>query len=252
MTASGGRRRDGGVRVASLGRDVVLAVGLVGICLGGAAVFVKAAVETGGDAPVLPIATVLLLAAGVALARWSITPSLRRTTGRRPVPPGPVWPGTSAPCAPPEAESEAARLPEVDSDALDHAGVDADGFEHTVAALCARDGCPQVEVVGGAGDLGADVIATTADGLRVVIQCKHYGEGNRVGSQDLQRFGGTCFAVHEADVAIVVTTSDFTAPATEYAAACDIVCVDGDGLAAWTESLTPPPWDAAAAVRAEE
>ncbi|WP_404961433.1 restriction endonuclease [Streptomyces sp. 147326] len=50
--------------------------------------------------------------------------------------------------------------------------MDADGFEHTVAALCARDGCPQVEVVGGTGALGADVIATMADGVRVVIQCK--------------------------------------------------------------------------------
>ncbi|MGW0751366.1 restriction endonuclease [Streptomyces sp. NPDC002587] len=136
-------------------------------------------------------------------------------------------------------------------DALDHTAVDADGFEHTVAALCARDGCPHVEVVGGAGDLGADVIATTAEGLRVVLQCKHYGEGNRVGSQDLQRFGGTCFAVHEADVAVVVTTSAFTAPAAEYAAACAIVCVDGDGLAAWTESRTPPPWEATATARAE-
>ncbi|MFF3675286.1 restriction endonuclease [Streptomyces sp. NPDC002120] len=221
-------------------------MGLVGICLGGAAVFVKAAVETDGDAPVLPIATALLLAAGVALARWSITPSLRRATGRRPGPPGPMGPPAAAP------EPQTARLPEVDSDALDHTAVDADGFEHTVAALCARDGCPQVEVVGGAGDLGADVIATTADGLRVVIQCKHYGEGHRVGSQDLQRFGGTCFAVHEADVAIVVTTSDFTAPATEYAATCDIICVDGESLAAWTESLTPPPWATATALRTEE
>ncbi|MEU9161349.1 restriction endonuclease [Streptomyces sp. NPDC048424] len=235
-----------------MGRDVVLAVGLVGICIGGAAVFVKAAVETGGGVPVLPIATVLLLAAGVALARWSIVPGPYGSTLRRSVPPGPMGLDAPPPCAPSAAEPEAVGLPEVDSNALDHTAVDADGFEHTVAALCARDGCPQVEVVGGAGDLGADVIATTADGLRVVIQCKHYGEGNRVGSQDLQRFGGTCFAVHEADVAIVVTTSDFTAPATEYAAACDIVCVDGDGLAAWTESLTPPPWDApATAARAE-
>ncbi|MER6313188.1 restriction endonuclease [Streptomyces sp. NPDC001581] len=220
-----------------MGRDVVLAVGLVGICLGGAAVFVKAAVET-GRVPVLPIVTVLVLAAGAALARWSVAPGLRRTPVRQPGSRGP-------------AEPEADCLPEVDSGALDHTAVDADGFEHTVAALCVRDGCPQVEVVGGAGDLGADVIATTADGLRVVIQCKHYGEGNRVGSQDLQRFGGTCFAVHEADAAIVVTTSDFTAPATEYAAACDIVCVDGDGLAAWTESLIPPPWETATA-RAQE
>ncbi|MEU9081319.1 restriction endonuclease [Streptomyces sp. NPDC048357] len=229
-----------------MGRDVVLAVGLVGICLGGAAVFVKAAVETDGGIPVLPIVTVLLLAAGVALARWSIVPGQRRPTARRPGPPGPMGPDEPLPCAPTTPEPESACLPEVDSGALDHTAADADGFEHTVAALCARDGCPQVEVVGGAGDLGADVIVTTADGLRVVIQCKRYGEGNRVGSQDLQRFGGTCFAVHEADVAIVVTTSDFTAPAAEYAAACDIVCVDGEGLAAWTESLTPPPWDAAA------
>ncbi|MDX3533769.1 restriction endonuclease [Streptomyces sp. MB09-01] len=223
-----------------MGRDVVLAVGLVGICLGGAAVFVRAAVET-GRVPVLPIVTVIVLAVGVALARWSIAPGLRRSPVRRPSARGP---------AEQHLTPEAACLPEVDSGALDHTAVDADGFEHTVAALCARDGCPQVEVVGGAGDLGADVIATTADGLRVVIQCKHYGEGNRVGSQDLQRFGGTCFAVHEADVAVVVTTSDFTAPAAEYADACNIVCVDGDALAAWTESQTPPPWEAAA-VRAE-
>ncbi|MFG2989510.1 restriction endonuclease [Streptomyces sp. NPDC048257] len=250
MKASGGRRREGGVRVASMGRDVVLAVGLVGACLGGAAVFVKTAAETGGGIPVVPIVIVLLLAAGVALARWGIAPGLRRSTTCRPRPHGPMEPGAPAPCACSAADVETtAILPEVDADALDHTAVDADGFEHTVAALCARDGCPQVEVVGGAGDLGADVIATTADGLRVVIQCKHYGEGNRVGSQDLQRFGGTCFAVHEADVAVVVTTSEFTAPAMEYAAACDIVCVDGDALAAWTELRTPPPWGAAAEAR---
>ncbi|MFJ3514577.1 MULTISPECIES: restriction endonuclease [unclassified Streptomyces] len=250
MAATGGRRRGGGVRVTSMGRDLVLAVGLVGICLGGAAVFVKAAVETGGGVPVLPVVTVLLLAAGVALARWSISPGLRRSTACTPSPRGPMGPGAPASGASPAAEPQTTDLPEVDSSALDHTTVDADGFEHTVAALCARDGCPQVEVVGGAGDLGADVIATTADGLRVVIQCKHYGEGNRVGSQDLQRFGGTCFAVHEADVAVVVTTSEFTAPAAEYAAACDIVCVDGDGLAAWTQTHTPPPWTAASAARA--
>ncbi len=263
MTVSRGRRREGGNGAASVGRDVVLAVGLVGICLGGAAVFVRTAAVAGGGVPVMPIVTVIVLAAGVALARWSVAPGRRRSPARwrgsdargSGGPDGPLGPGAPSPCAPPaagaEAVPEAAGLPEVGSDALDHSAVDADGFEHAVAALAARDGCPQVEVVGGAGDLGADVIATTAEGLRVVIQCKHYGEGNRVGSQDLQRFGGTCFAVHEADVAVVVTTSAFTTPAAEYAAACDIVCVDGDALAAWTESRTPPPWEAAATVRAE-
>lgn len=93
MAATGGRRRGGGVRVTSMGRDLVLAVGLVGICLGGAAVFVKAAVETGGGVPVLPVVTVLLLAAGVALARWSISPGLRRSTACPPSPRGPMGPG---------------------------------------------------------------------------------------------------------------------------------------------------------------
>ncbi|MFJ4776617.1 restriction endonuclease [Streptomyces sp. NPDC088762] len=255
MAVPRGRRRDGGDGPASVGRDLVLAVGLVGICLGGSAVFVRTAAVAGGGIPVMPIVTTVVLAAGVALARWSVAPGPRRSPARAPGPRGPVGWGAPSGCSGPAAAAqtvpEVAVLPEVSSDALDHTGVDADGFEHTVAALCARDGCPQVEVVGGAGDLGADVIATTAEGLRVVIQCKHYGEGNRVGSQDLQRFGGTCFAVHEADVAVVVTTSAFTAPAVEYAAACGITCIDGDALEAWTESRTPPPWEAAAAARTE-
>ncbi|MFK4865767.1 restriction endonuclease [Streptomyces sp. CSMPJR101] len=121
--------------------------------------------------------------------------------------------------------------------------LDPDAFERTVADLCLRDGCGDVEVVGGAGDLGADVTAVTPDGRRLIVQCKRYGETNKVGSQDLQRFGGTCFTVHEADVAVVVTTSDFTAPALEYAEQCGILCVNGDELSAWHDGSGPRPWD---------
>ncbi|MEV2211663.1 restriction endonuclease [Streptomyces sp. NPDC050997] len=116
-------------------------------------------------------------------------------------------------------------------------------FEEAVAALCERDGCSYVEVVGGAGDLGADILAVAPDGRRVVIQCKRYGGGHRVGSQDLQRFGGTCFTVHEADLAVVVTTSDFTAPAVEYAEQCEIVCWDGQALGEWSACTGPAPWE---------
>ncbi|MFF9624517.1 restriction endonuclease [Streptomyces griseosporeus] len=126
--------------------------------------------------------------------------------------------------------------------AYDYEALDADEFEQAVAELCARDGCTGVEVVGGAGDLGADVLAVAPDGRRVVIQCKRYEDGHRVGSQDLQRFGGTCYTVHEADVAALVTTSDFTAPAVEYAEHCGIVCVDGAALRAWQEGTGPAPW----------
>ncbi|MEV6682089.1 restriction endonuclease [Streptomyces erythrochromogenes] len=218
-------------RSGSLGRDAVLALGLLGTGIAGVVAFVKAAAATdGGRLPVAPVAALSVLLLGALLAKWSFAP----VRGRARVPRPPAY-------AEPPAE-----LPDVGGDALDHAAVDADGFEHTVAALCARDGCTSVEVVGGAGDLGADVLATTADGRRVVLQCKHYAEDNRVGSQDLQRFGGTCFAVHEADVAVIVTTSSFTAPAAEYADACGIVRVDGEGLAAWTELGAPPPWEPAA------
>ncbi|MFJ4031525.1 restriction endonuclease [Streptomyces griseoluteus] len=121
--------------------------------------------------------------------------------------------------------------------------LDPDAFERAVADLCLRDGCRDVEVVGGAGDLGADVTAVTPDGRRLIVQCKRYCETNKVGSQDLQRFGGTCFTVHEADIAVVVTTSDFTAPALEYAEQCGILCVNGDELSAWRDGTGPRPWD---------
>ncbi|MFE6161197.1 restriction endonuclease [Streptomyces sp. NPDC056486] len=129
----------------------------------------------------------------------------------------------------------------------EYAELDPDGFEHAIADLCVRDDCQEVEVVGGACDLGADVIAITSDGLRIVIQCKRYGDANKVGSQDLQRFGGTCFTVHEADIAVLVTTSDFTAPALEYAQQCGIVCVNGEGLDAWLHGTGPSPWEGAGA-----
>ncbi|MER6347336.1 restriction endonuclease [Streptomyces sp. NPDC001595] len=132
----------------------------------------------------------------------------------------------------------------VDYAGVDYAGLDPYEFEQAIADLCVRDGCSRVEVVGGAGDLGADVVASTPDGRRLVIQCKRYGDDNKVGSQELQRFGGTCFTVHEADVAVVVTTSDFTAPAEEYAAQCGIVCVNHECLRAWSEGLAAGPWAA--------
>ncbi|MFG3136708.1 restriction endonuclease [Streptomyces sp. NPDC048211] len=139
-------------------------------------------------------------------------------------------------------EPEPAEPEEPEGEAADYAALDADGFEDAVAALCERDGCRDVQVVGGAGDLGADVIATAPDGRRLVVQCKCYGPATKVGSQDLQRFGGTCYAVHEADIAVCVTTSAYTGPALDYAEQCAILCLDGDELTAWSEGSAPPPW----------
>ncbi|PPS86954.1 hypothetical protein BZZ08_03028 [Streptomyces sp. MH60] len=125
----------------------------------------------------------------------------------------------------------------------EHEELSPDEFEEAIADLCRRDGCTEVEVVGGAGDLGADVLAVAPDGRRVVIQCKRYGDDNKVGSQDLQRFGGTCYTVHGADVAVLVTSSDFTTPAADYAEWCGIVCVNEEQLRDWCEGGGPAPWE---------
>lgn len=114
-------------------------------------------------------------------------------------------------------------------------------FEHAVAFLCQRDGCHGVQVVGGAGDLGADVTATAPDGRRIVIQCKRYGPTTKVGSPDLQRFGGTCYSVHGAQVAAVVTTSVFTQPAVTYGVHHGIRLFDNGALAGWASRTGPAP-----------
>lgn len=120
-------------------------------------------------------------------------------------------------------------------------------FEHAIAYLCQRDGCTDVQVVGGAGDLGADVIATAPTGHRIVIQCKRYGPTHKVGSPDAQRFGGTCYTVHGAHIPVMVTTSTFTQQAAAYAVAQRIRLYDAQALAGWASQTGPAPWHRATA-----
>ncbi|WP_333773493.1 restriction endonuclease [Streptomyces sp. IBSBF 3136] len=225
----------------------------------------RTAAQAAQRRPVWAIILLLLASAAVVAChrgrqRWSARRALRRATEaledaaqtaadvlREPAvataplePAGP--PMTPAPGGVPEEKTlllDAAVVPP----AMDYAVLDPEEFERAIAELCARDGCTEVEVVGGAGDLGADVLALTPTGHRLVVQCKRYGEGNRVGSQDLQRFGGTCFTVHEADVAVLVTTAEFTAPALEYAEQCGILCMDAEALTAWHLGTGPRPWE---------
>lgn len=107
------------------------------------------------------------------------------------------------------------------------------GFEQHVAGLLARSGASHVRVAGGAGDLGADVIALDQYGRTVVVQCKRYNSRHKVGSEDMQRFVGTARPHHRADVALFVTSSRFTRPALAYAAQHDVVTVDGVALNRW-------------------
>jgi restriction system protein len=115
-------------------------------------------------------------------------------------------------------------------------------FENALALLCVRDGCRDVDVTGRSGDLGADVIGYSPDGAKVVLQAKRYATTNKVTGPDLQRFGGTCFTVHRADIAAVVTTSTFTKAARDYALLAGIRLVDATALTAWATRTGPPPW----------
>ncbi|WP_370468458.1 restriction endonuclease [Streptacidiphilus sp. P02-A3a] len=115
-------------------------------------------------------------------------------------------------------------------------------FEHALADLCRRDGCTQVTVVGGAGDLGADVLATTPDGRRMVIQAKRYALTNKVGSPEVQKVGGTYAVVHRAQLAAVVTTSGYTRAAVDYAARAGIRLYGQWELAGWAARTGPAPW----------
>ncbi|MFJ5926572.1 restriction endonuclease [Kitasatospora sp. NPDC092948] len=91
-------------------------------------------------------------------------------------------------------------------------------FEHLVADLLVRDGFSVKQRGGGPNDQGADVIAMCPAGQRFVVQCKHTSVNARVGTPDLQRFKGTAWDVHSADVALVVTNSGFSRNAKAFAA----------------------------------
>lgn len=107
-------------------------------------------------------------------------------------------------------------------------------FERTIAKLARRDGYAIERARGGAGDLGADVIAIAPDGTtRVIIQCKHTRTDATIGSPALQRLNGTARQVHQADVVVIVTNGSFTAPAEEFARSQNIALVARSNLKDW-------------------
>ncbi|MEU8764603.1 restriction endonuclease [Streptomyces sp. NPDC048659] len=108
------------------------------------------------------------------------------------------------------------------------------GFEQTVAAFARRDGYQVLRDGGGARDLGADVIAVTPDGQRIVVQCKHrQGGRGKVGSPDIQTLNGTARPEHNADLVVAVTNGTFTKPAAEFARNHDIHLLDAAHLKRW-------------------
>jgi restriction system protein len=130
----------------------------------------------------------------------------------------------------------------VPTNLADYLAADPDQFEQQTAALCHRDGCTRVRVVGGAGDLAADVLATTPGGKRILIQCKRYATHNKVSSDHVQRVNGTYRDIHRCEQAAIVTTSSYTIDAIRLARRVGIRLYDGADLARWARG-GQPPWN---------
>ncbi|MFY1702447.1 MULTISPECIES: restriction endonuclease [Micromonospora] len=120
-------------------------------------------------------------------------------------------------------------------------GMTGSEFEHWFARLMEASGFRDVQVRGGAGDRGADVVAKTPDGRRVVVQCKRQSLHNRVGSAAIQRFAGTCRDIHGGQLCMIVTNGFFTAgDGVRLAQQLDILLIDRRALEAWAWTRVPP------------
>ena len=103
-------------------------------------------------------------------------------------------------------------------------------FESAVGDILRRNGYRSVKRVGKSGDLSADLWCRDHKGRSVVVQCKRYSPGSRIGSRDIQEFIGMMTVHHRAERGIFVTTSEFTQPAISLARRHGIMLVDGRGL----------------------
>ncbi|MEW5539590.1 restriction endonuclease [Streptomyces cyaneofuscatus] len=127
-------------------------------------------------------------------------------------------------------------------------------FEELTAWLLERDGHDIERRTGGPGDMGADVIAVTPSGRRVVVQCKHSGtSGRSMAPNALHSLNGTARQVHKADVVIAVTNGGFSKRGREFAGEQGLHLIDRAALQRWatwgrpvTEILSLPAPDAPA------
>jgi restriction system protein len=103
-------------------------------------------------------------------------------------------------------------------------------FEWAIAEMLVSEGFRNVEVVGGAGDLAADIVCRDPAGRLTIVQRKRYSVDTRVGSQAIQTFIGMAFIHHGADRGIVVTTGSYTFRARELAAKHNVELFNGEEL----------------------
>jgi restriction system protein len=117
------------------------------------------------------------------------------------------------------------------------ASLSPESFEEFVGELFEMLGY-DVEIVGGSGDLGADLRLRRKDGLVAVVQCKYHKQ-SPVGSPELQKFLGTIHHTR-SHKGFFVTTSTFSLAAEKFAAEHPIELVDGPRLIELVSSALGP------------
>lgn len=103
------------------------------------------------------------------------------------------------------------------------------GFEHFVADLWTYLDW-NTRVVGEPGDKGIDVVATTPDGNKQLIQAKRYGQNTTVGSPEVQQYASLRLQEENVRQVTIVTTGEFSNQAEELAPTLDVLLIDGEDL----------------------
>ncbi|RHU99820.1 restriction endonuclease, partial [Clostridium sp. OM07-10AC] len=115
-------------------------------------------------------------------------------------------------------------------DAVDISTLSGTDFEILVQGLLKEDGYENVIKMGGAGDLGVDIIASKRQQgrlLHYIFQCKRWA--SNVGSDPIQRLYAEKMR-RGLDYAICVTTSGYTKDGKKVAIDLDVEIVDGNQL----------------------
>lgn len=80
-------------------------------------------------------------------------------------------------------------------------------------------------------DRGVDIVAEKpGTGWKEVIQVKRYGDGNKVGSQNVREYATLYQQIPDANAVVIVTSSEFTSEAAQLAADLRVETVTGDEL----------------------
>jgi len=87
-------------------------------------------------------------------------------------------------------------------------------FERIIARFLSHGGFSDVSVVGGSGDMGADIVGVSPYGVRWIIQAKFRSQGS-VGSPAVEESFRAHWA-YDADVAVTVTNRTFSQEALRY------------------------------------